>query len=304
MNTQTLDQAQPNQQAPKKQHIPQAQMSGSNLARLIKAEFHKLFSLRSTWVLIGTSMLLMIGFAFLSVLSLELMKNALEADMSNGGSAQMDADPQMQALLAGEGIHAAMGGSGYQLALVLLGSIAVLAAAGEFNTGAIRSTLLANPKRWQVVTAKTLVITVVTGLTIFLGALISHYVIWPQLSEYDYAESFFAPDQWWQYMVMILFTIAASWLGLGLGFLLRNSAGAIVALLMIVMILPIVWMFLPGETMATIGGYLPSNLAGTAMGLTEPDEFPSRAAAIGLFMGWGLLGLAAGGTRFATTDVK
>ncbi len=292
-------QQQPNPPAQPK-HVA---MAGTSFPRIVAAEFRKMFSLRSTWWLVAIAVAIMVGFAFLGAWSLQLLRDTASAAQSSG-EMSMESDPQMQAIMAGQGVHAAIAGSGYQIALVLLGAVAVLAITAEFSSGSIRSTVLAAPKRGKVFLAKAIMVAVVSAAVMFLGLLLSHYAVWPQMDDFKVAGHFFAPDQWWQYLVIVLFTVACALLGLGLGFLVRSTAGAIVSLLILVMIMPIVWMFFPGETMETIGGYLPANLAGTAMSGQEHDDFPSRAAAIGLFFGWALLGLLAGGARFLKSDVK
>lgn len=308
MSTEMLNTPQPTNPASEQQPAGVSQpkhaaMAGTNIFRVVSAEFVKMFSLRSTRWLIGIAVAAMVGFAFIGALSLQLLRDTADL-VQTSGNVSVAADPEMQAILSGQGVHASIAGSGYQITLVLLGAVAVLAITAEFSSGAIRSTLLATPKRGQLFLAKTIVVTVVTTVVMLLGLLISHYAIWPQMADFQIAEHFFTAEQWWPHLVIILFTLSCTLLGLGLGFLVRSTAGAIVSLLIIVMILPIVWMFFPGELMADIGGYLPVNLAGTAIAPIQAEDFPSREAAIGLFFAWSLVGLAAGGARFLKSDVK
>ncbi|MFJ2316330.1 hypothetical protein ACIOTN_06475 [Glutamicibacter sp. NPDC087661] len=79
---------------------------------------------------------------------------------------------------------------------------------------------------------------------------------------------------------------------LGLGLLCRNSAGAIVSAIMLVIGLPQILQLIPFSWVQTVADYLPSNAATfMATGATEPY---GPAAALLVLAGWAVALLGAG----------
>ena len=276
-------------------------IKGANFARIVAAEFRKFATLRSNWILLAVAGVVTVGFALLGGWSLVLFKDTMMDQPDMQGQAEAD----VNAMLADEGLHGTIGMSGLQLGVILLGVLAVLAMSSEHGTGAIRSSLLAAPQRLGLLAAKAITMSVIVGATTFLLMLISHYAVYGFVEELGAATSFFDEDTIWQYGVATLFSIAVAWLGVGIGALLRNNAGGIVTLFVLTLILPMIWMAFPEGWLADIGNnYLMMNLAQRAMDLTEEGSDIPRAAAIAGFFAWGLAGLIAGGVRLQNSDVK
>ncbi|MEY9930674.1 ABC-2 type transport system permease protein [Catenulispora sp. GP43] len=115
------------------------------------------------------------------------------------------------------------------LAVLALGTLGVLTATGEYGTGAIRTTFTATPRRSHVVTAK---IAVVGGFSLALGQataftifetgqhLIASTGAQTTLSQPHVARAVLAAG---------LFLAASALIGLGLGFVIRRTAGALAA---------------------------------------------------------------------------
>jgi hypothetical protein len=93
-----------------------------------------------------------------------------------------------------------------------------------------------------------------------------------------------------------LYLAVAGLLGLGLGTLLRSTAGGISALFGLLFAVQIVAGFLPGSLADEVGKYLPGP-AGQAVTMVRPDAAVSLPpwAGVGVFCGYAavLLGLAA-----------
>ena len=90
-------------------------------ARVLRSEWHKLTTLRSTWIGLGLTVVLTLGTGLLIAASYE------------GGGGDDDIDTVLMILL------------GMQFTYVVLGTLGVLTTAGEHSTGQIRATMTAVP---------------------------------------------------------------------------------------------------------------------------------------------------------------
>lgn len=221
-------------------------------ARILRSEWIKLTSLRSTLWSLGLIVLLGVGLSFLV--------------SSLGVGAPGAATPDPGTVLTTATIGVAFG----QLIAAILG---VLVVSGEYSTGMIRSTLAAVPTRLPVLGAKALalflLVTAVGAITMF-GAWAATY---PVLDSQGIAVGLDEPG------LALALAGAAVYLGLtavfalGLGTLLRSSAGGIAAALGVILVIPTV---LPLVSLAVdwvdeVAPYIFSN-AGVAMARLPSQE--------------------------------
>lgn len=160
-----------------------------------------------------------------------------------------------------------------QLAIGVLGVLVITA---EYSTGTIRSTLAAIPRRPIVLAAKAvtfgLVALLVSELVCFAAffagqAIISRSAPYATLSTPGALRSVVGGG-------LYLFVLAL--LALGLGTLIRHTAGAITAFVGILLILPLILQSLPISYINAIGKYLPANI-GIAM--MSPHNLPDSFSA-------------------------
>ena len=215
--------------------------------RILRSEWIKLTSLRSTLWSLGLIVLLGVG--------LSLLMSSVGVGVGPDGPAQ----PDVGTVLTTATIGVAFG----QLIAAVLG---VLVMSGEYSTGMIRSTLAAVPTRLPVLAAKALVlfalVTVVGAVTMF-GAWAASY---PVLDSQGFAVGLTEPG------LALALAGAAVYLGLtavfalGLGTLLRSSAGGIAAALGVILVVPTVLslLSLALDWVADLAPYLYSS-AGNAM---------------------------------------
>jgi len=152
-----------------------------------------------------------------------------------------------------------------QLVVCVLG---VLTISGEYSTGMIRSTLTAVPKRLPALVAKTLVVfvtTVIVGLvSVFGSLLIASPLLASQGVRADYSDGTLIGNL----LLGALYLGLTAVFALGLGAVLRNSAGGIAAALGTILLLPTVVSLIAALTRAQWASdlmpYLFSN-AGTGM---------------------------------------
>jgi ABC-2 type transport system permease protein len=196
-------------------HATSAATSACNAGSLImmnaiRAEWIKLRTIRSTWVLLFVAIALTVGFAIL----LGFVAS------SDGGGRRGDGGPgpTVQTTLVG-----------FAIATLLVGVVSVLLATGDFRF-TIRQTLAAEPRRLRVMAAKAIVVTlasaiigaVMIALAVGIGSLI--------FKSRDLSLNF-KDDGWSTIIGSLLYLILYSLAGLAIGLLVRHSAGAIVLLL-------------------------------------------------------------------------
>jgi hypothetical protein len=148
-----------------------------------------------------------------------------------------------------------------QLAIAVLG---VLVITSEYNTGMIRTTLTAVPQRRTLFAAKALVFTVTTlviGIASCFGAFFLGQAI---LSRHHLETTIGSPGVLRAVVGAGLYLAVLGLLSLGIGALLRSTAGAIATVVGLVLVLPGIAAALPTSWANSIDKYLPSN-AGQAI---------------------------------------
>jgi len=221
------------------------------LGRAIRSEWVKSRTLRSTWVGLGSVLLILVGLA------------AIAAAVSTGSVANPDGD-------GGGGGDGPFGGTGpvsivltgADFAVLLMGVLGSMAGAREYGSRMIAATVASLPRRWQVVVAKA---TVFTGLALavsVIGVLGAFAVGMGVLSAGDGATVALTDDGVLrQVLGMAGYLSAIGLIGMGLGILLRSVAGSIGAVVAGVMVLPALAGALLPDSWDPILQYLPSSAA-------------------------------------------
>jgi ABC-2 type transport system permease protein len=165
--------------------------------------------------------------------------------------------------------------SGVQLAQIAIGVLGALAVTGEYATGLIRTTFTAVPGRTRVLLAKAAVVAAATFAlslpAVFAAFLIGQRILAPQHLDTSLGQ----PGVARAVIGSALYLTLAALLGLGLGALLRNTAGAISALFGLLFGLQMIVGLLPGNVADSVNRYLPGP-AGQAVTFTGHD--PSSLA--------------------------
>ncbi len=180
---------------------------------------------------------------------------------------------------------------GLAFAQLIVGSLAILLIASEFGTGMIRSTMIAVPRRIPAVLAKALVVALVAYVVGTVSAFITYFAVQPVLSPSDMGFAF-STEVLGSILCTGLYLSLVSLMGLALGTLLRNSAGSIVTLSALLLVIPMVLSMIPGEAIENISKYLPSN-AGAQLIATQITDGALTQLQGGLVMaGWAIVPLA------------
>ncbi|MGI5139223.1 MULTISPECIES: ABC transporter permease [unclassified Streptomyces] len=186
-----------------------------------------------------------------------------------------------------------------QIAVCVLG---VLVISSEYSTGMIRSSLLAVPRRIGMLAAKGTVfaalVTVLGEMVAFPSFLIGEAIIAPHVKV-----SLSDPGVTRAVLGTGLYLGVLGLFALGLGAIIRHSAGAIAAVLGFVLVLSQLALLIPGSLGKHIYAYLPSN-AGTQLMTTAqtPDQLLSPWQGFGVMCLWAALVLAVAGFLLARRD--
>ena len=164
---------------------------------------------------------------------------------------------------------AAYSESGFFLAQLAIGVLGVLTVTGEYATGSIRSTLTAAPQRITVLAAKAAVFAVaafLTGLVASLAAFLLGQAIFAGRGIHEHLDS---PGTLRPVLGAALYLAVLGLLALGLGALTRRTAGALAALIAVVIFLPVAVGALPPAWQNGVGPYLPSGAGQAIIGRTK-----------------------------------
>jgi ABC-2 type transport system permease protein len=148
-----------------------------------------------------------------------------------------------------------------QFAIAVLG---VLIITSEFSTGMIRSTFAAVPQRRTVLAAKALVFGTVTLVVGMVSCFTAFFVGQSILSSKHIQAHIGDPGVLRSVAGAALYLAVLGLLAMGIGALIRHSAGAIATVVGLILVLPGLVAALPSSWGDTISPYLPSN-AGAAL---------------------------------------
>jgi hypothetical protein len=226
-------------------------VNGLGYARIVRSEWTKLRSLRSSGYALLAAVAMLLGFGIIDCASI----------LSNWATLTAKEKASFDPLLA-----SLRGIDGAQLAIGILG---VLVITGEYTTGMIRSTFAAVPKRLPVLWAKATVFGAVSLALTVPAALIAFFASQSILDGQHVSIAFSHPGVPRAVIGAALYITALGLFAFGLGALIRNTAGAIAALVGTIFVLPALVNVLPPSLKGTIGPYLPTN-AGEAITSIHP----------------------------------
>jgi ABC-2 type transport system permease protein len=216
---------------------------------IVRSEWIKLRTLRSTFWMIGVAMAVTVGFG--TLMSFMATTDLTVIDMSD--------EARGLANIATIGIQFS------QLVFAVLG---VLVITGEYATGMIRSTLTAVPRRLRALFAKALVLFVVTFGTSTLAAVLAFAVAYGVLAGEGLSVSILHPTVVSMVLGSSLYLALLALFALGVGALLRSSAGGIATVLGIMLLLPTLLALIPVTWINDLGDFLVTS-AGVNMSRPE-----------------------------------
>jgi ABC-type transport system involved in multi-copper enzyme maturation permease subunit len=248
------------------------------LARVIRSEWTKLWTLRSTrWSLL---------LAFLAQAGLGPLIALIE--MARWSHLTL------QDRLTINPIDHSLGG--WHLAQLAIAILGVMTITGEYHTGMIRSSMMAAPKRLPVLWAKLIVFSAVVLVLMLIAAFIGFLGGQAIFTQHHVNVALSAPHALRTIFGAALFTTVTGALCIALGTIVRRTAGGIALFVGVFFVLPGLIEILPSTTANAIHPYLPNNAGGTiAQVLADPFTF-SAWGGFALFCGYtvAVIAIAAG----------
>jgi ABC-2 type transport system permease protein len=235
-------------------------------ARVLRSEWIKMRSLRSTALTLvaGFALMVAIGWIF--------------GWASNGHWSEMRPDEQASF----SPIDTTL--AGYNLAQLAIGVLGVLLVTGEYATGMIRATFGAVPQRLPVLWAKatlyagvTFALLLAAGLVAFLGG---------QQLLGTHGTTLSAPGAVLAMVGVAGYLALIGVFSVALGFIVRSTAGGVATLFALLLVLPSLGLLLPASWRGHTLPYLPSNAGATMFSAhTAPDALSATTSLL-VLLGW------------------
>jgi ABC-type transport system involved in multi-copper enzyme maturation permease subunit len=196
-----------------------------------------------------------------------------------------------------------IGGVLAQLAIAVLG---VLVITSEYATGMIRATFAAVPQRLTVLAAKATVFTGVVLAVTTAACFAAFFIGQGMLSAKGIGISIGSPGALRTVVGTSLYLAVLGLLSLGLGTLIRKTAGAITAMVGILFVLPVLSQLLP-SSMDAIQKYLPSEAGQAIINGSDVAKAGGRAAlspwlGLGVFFVYAVVALGAAAITLVRRD--
>ena len=261
-----------------------------SLARVIRSEWIKLRSLRSTWTML------------LSIVGALVVFGALAAAVSTGsvsapdggGPASFDSNDPLATVLTGA-----------EFGILLIGVMRCLAGAREYASRMITATVAAVPRRWQVAVAKAVTLTAVVLPSALVASFAAFGVGMSVLSANGSKTVSLADGDVLASVVgMAGYMTAIALLGLAIGILLRSVASSIAVLVAGIMILPGLASALLSDSWDTVLKYLPEQAAAsfTTVGSSSQATLSGTEGAT-VLAGWVVIALIGAMVSITRRDV-
>jgi hypothetical protein len=249
-------------------------------ARVLRSEWCKLWTLRSTWIALAVTVVLVVVLG-------AIVGAAYHDGDGDGGSADT--------------IDISLFGVNFAILTVIV--LGVLVTAGEYSTGMIRSSLAAVPRRLPVLWAKSAIF----GTLLFVLTAVSVFVAF-LLAQVGLADTRLAASLSDAGVARALVGTAGGLallgvLSLAVGSLVRNVTGGVATCVGGLLIVPQMIRLLPVSWADDVAWYTPAG-AGDAMGaLTRSAHQLSPPVGAAVMAAWTALALAAAGVLLVRRDV-
>ena len=245
-------------------------------------EWQKLRTVRSTWYLLAVFAAGLIGVAMLA-LSHENYAQMPAADRASF-------DPTSDGLL------------GLVLGQLLLGSLGVIAITTEFSSGMIRATFAVAPRRPLVLAAKAAVLGAVTLAAGEVSAFAAFLVGQAALKAPAPHAALGQPGVLRAVLMAGAYPALIALIGLGIGAIIRHTAGAISCLVGVLFVLPLLLFALGNSVQNAAQKFLPDTMRNSLTAVRPVAHLLSPWLTFSVLCGYAMAALAAGAWVLARRD--
>lgn len=175
---------------------------------------------------------------------------------------------------------------GYYLGQLLIGALGVLFVTGEYSSGMIRATLVAVPRRIPVLVAKLIVFVTITLAGMVSSSVLAFLAGQAVISSTRAGFSLSDPTALRIAIGTGVYLTLVGLTGMAIGWMVRNTPGALVTYLGVILIAPVIIGHALGNWGQHVAEYLPSQ-AGGAFITSIPDGLSlSPWPGLALMIGW------------------
>ncbi len=216
-------------------------------AGIVRSEWIKLRTVRSTVWCYGLIVVLIVGIAL------------LVATLRDSGGVNLTGDDANAAVVG-------IATSGLNIAVLIVAVLGSLIITGEYSTGMIRSTFAAVPGRLSAIFAKAAVLAATAFVATSAGIWIAALVTWPILAGRGVEVNLGDPDVFMPLLGGGVYITMIALLAFGLGTILRSTAGALATVLGLLLVAPLLIQLLAvlthAQWLSDVGTFLPQNAGG------------------------------------------
>jgi ABC-2 type transport system permease protein len=254
------------------------------LSGVIKSEWVKIRSVRSTMWTLGITVVLGIGIS--ALVTFETRSHWSTMSLSN----QQTFDPAGTSLV------------GLFIGQFAIGVLGALVLSAEYGTGTIRATFSAAPRRPMVLVAKVAVFGAVAVVIAEVVAFVAFFLGQALLSAPATHATLSTPGALRQVVGSGLYIALLGLFALGLAAIIRHTAGAICAYLGIVLMLPIIVQLLPNSLQFDIRRFLPDHIGTEMISNTGDPHLFSPWIGLLVLVGYVAVALVIGGVLLVRRD--
>ena len=244
------------------------------LSSLVRSEWTKLRSLRSTMWTLGLTVVLGIG---ISALATAETRAHWSASTASGF------DPTATSLI------------GVFFGQLTIGVLGVLVMSGEYGSGTIRATFCAAPRRPLVLMAKAVVFGVVSLFVAEIVAFVSFFLGQALLSAPAFHTTLSSPGALRSVTGSGVYLCLIGLFALGLATIIRHTAGAISAFLGILLVVPIIIRALPTSIANATEKFMPDHIGAAVVTLHMGQQTLSPWVGLAVLLGYSVALLLVGG---------
>lgn len=244
-----------------------------NFAGVLRSEFTKIRSVRSTyWTLLA---MIVVSIGLGALVSFGATRNPQGPGF----------DPTMRSL------------GGLYLSQLIIGVLGVLVITSEYSTKMITTTLSAMPRRSTLIAAKAVVFSAVALVSSLVICFASFFIGQAIMSSHHMNTTLSQPGVLRAVIGGALFLTACGLLAFGIGLLLRHSAGAISAVVALLFVISILINLLPQSWQIHVDKWMPA-VAGSQVWTVVPSQGPvpyfSPWSGFAVLCGYAAIAIAAG----------
>ncbi len=250
------------------------------ISGLLRSEWTKLRSLRSTMWTLGITVLLGIGISAL----------ATAETRAHWSSSQAGFDPTATSLI------------GVFFGQLTIGVLGVLVMSGEYSSGTVRATFSAAPRRPLVLAAKAAVFGFVALVVAEIVAFLSFFVGQALLSAPAIHTTLGSPGALRSVAGSGIYLCLIGLFALGLATIIRHTAGSISAFLGILLVVPIIVRALPTSLANEVEKFMPDHIGAAVVSLHMGQQTFAPWTGLLLLLGYAVALLAVAAVLLVRRD--